>query len=406
MRVLQINNYFYIRGGAERYYFELIKLLEKKNNIVIPFSIKDTRNLKSEYSKSFGRFITFDKRQNLLKKLRIAFAMTYSFSNKKCIKHLLEQYKIDIAHGHNIYDRVSPSVLDVLNKKDIPIILTLHDYKLCCPVYTMFRDGIKCEDCIKGGRYNIILHNCVKGSRLFSCFQYIEYSLHKLLKIYEKNISFFVCPSRFSLKKHLEAGLPAKKLIHIPNFLDARQFEPSYQVGGYVLYVGRLSKEKGILTLLRAVKGTDIILKIVGHGPLRDEIETFLKENQMDNVELLGYLEGDDLKKMYQRSAFAVIPSEWYENAPMTVLESFAYGKPVIGADIGGIPEMIIDGKTGLLFKPGDYLDLGDKISQLIKNPSLIEHMGMNAREEIEIKYSSDIHYDKLMSLYQKTLAT
>lgn len=402
MKILQMNNYHYLKGGAERYYFSLSELLAKYGHEIAFFSVEDEQNFSTSYSKYFGRSMSFSKEQSIIIKIDTAFRILYSFENNRRIENLLREHSIKIAHAHNIYHRVCSSVFRVLSKHKIPIIVTLHDYKLCCPTYTLFRKGMICEDCINKGKFSVIKNNCTKDDRLMSWLHYTEAFLHQVIKSYDK-VSFFICPSMFSLKKHLEAGIPEKKLVHIPNFTNVEDFEPSYKAGEYILYVGRLSHEKGIFTLLKAIKDINFKLKIVGDGPLREDCEAFVRENNLKNVEFLGYKSGDDLKELYQKSAFLVMPSEWYENAPLTILECFAYGKPLIGSRIGGIPEMILDGETGLLFNTGDVRELRGKINYLLRNPAIIDKMGRSARARVEQEYNAELHYERLMQVYSRS---
>lgn len=405
MHVLQLNNYHFVKGGAERYYFEVSKVLEEHGHRVLHFSVEDQDNIQSPYSAHFGRAMSFDTGQGILKKIETASRMLYSFENKNKMRNFLAEYDVDIAHAHNIYHRMCPSVFDVLRKKNIPVVMTLHDYKLGCSIYTFYRDGRICTECLSIGKRRIIRNRCTKGALTLSLFHWLESKLHGLLDIYNKNVSFFICPSIFSLKKHAEIGIAEKKLVHIANFINVADYEPDYENMDYVLFVGRLSQEKGILTLLKAIKGIDMTLKVVGDGPMRDEYEAYARDNNINNVVFEGHKSGEDLKALFSNAAFLVIPSEWYENAPMTVLEAFAYGKPVIGADIGGIPEMVREGRTGLLFNPGDYQELYEKIKYLLLNPSVIRQMGKEARKKAEEEYNSEIHYQRLIKAYESASA-
>ena len=399
---MQINNYHYIRGGAERYYFEVTRLLEERGHRVHCFSVKHESNLESPYSKYFGRPMSFDAGQGVVKKLGTALRMLYSFENNKLMRRLLSDYKVDIAHAHNIYHRVCPSVFDVLRKRKIPVVMTLHDYKLGCSTYNFYRDDHICTECLSAGKFRVIKNRCTKGSLTQSLFHYFEAEVHRLLDIYGKNVAFFICPSLFSLRKHAEIGVDEKKLVHIPNFINTADYEPAYEMRDYILFVGRLSREKGIRTLLDAVKGIDLQLRIVGEGPMGDEYRAYAKDKKINNVVFEGYRTGEDLKNLFRNAAFLLLPSEWYENAPMTVLEAFAYGKPVVGSDIGGIPEMVVEGKTGLLFKPGDYRELREKIDYLVSSPSMIVEMGKEARKKVEEEYNAKVHYQSLMEVYDR----
>jgi glycosyltransferase involved in cell wall biosynthesis len=208
----------------------------------------------------------------------------------------------------------------------------------------------------------------------------------------------------FSLQKHADHGIDRDRLLHIPNFVNLTGHKPSYKEGNYALFVGRLSKEKGILTLLTAVEHLDVPVRIVGDGPLKTEYENITKNKRMSHVIFEGYKTGEDLKRIYENAAFLVLPSECYENAPMTILEAYAYGKSVIGSRVGGIPEMIEPGRTGLLFTPGEADELAEYLRMLWQDRSLRSKMGRAARERVQKEFSAEAHYEQLMDLYSTLL--
>lgn len=402
MKIVFVNNYFYIRGGSERVFFDEMELLKKYGYEVYPFSIKHLQNFKSEYDKFFPSELNYDN-VSLKEKVKSAFNLIYSFEAEKKFYEFLSVVKPDLIHGHNIYGRLTTSIIDVAKTLSLPFIMTIHDYKLVCPSYLMLNDKSICERCLDGKYFNCFVTKCHKESYIASFIYTFESYFNKILRKFDW-VDYFICPSKFSLKKHLEAGIHEKKLVHIPNFINVNDVKPNFMPGDYVLYVGRLAKEKGIITLLKAIQGLDIKLKVVGDGPVRADCERFVFENKINNVEFLGYKSGEELEKLYMQSAFLVMPSEWYENAPMTIIECFSYGKPMIGSNIGGIPEMIIDGETGFLFEPGNWQELQDKIKYVLRNPSLIENMGKKARVRAEKEYSAEVHYNRLMELYRKVL--
>ncbi len=402
MNILQINNYHYVKGGAERYYFEISDLLRNKGHEVFNFSVEDKLNEDSEQLKYFGKAMSFDVQQGILSKLKTAQRILYSFDNQKRMSGFLTKHSVDIAHAHNIYHRVSPSVLAALKKKGIPVVMTLHDYKLGCSIYTFYRDGHICTDCMNGKKYKQVFNKCTKGSLSLSFLHWVESVMHEALGIYLKNIDYFICPSQFLLRQHIEIGIPEEKLVHIPNFIDVNHFVPTFVDKNYLLFVGRLSSEKGVLSLIRAVKGLDVELKIVGDGPLKNELKGYAAQSQIDNVSFLGYQSGQDLITLFQEASCVVFPSEWYENGPMAILESFSFGKPVIGSNIGGTPEMIKDGETGLLFAPGDVEELRQRIHTIFSDQPLRSAMAHQAREWVEKRYNPEDHLDKVFSVYQK----
>jgi len=298
---------------------------------------------------------------------------------------------------------LTTAIFDAALRLQVPSVLTLHDYKLICPSYLLLREGRVCELCAKGEAYHCLLKRCHKGSLAASAVYVVETYFTRWLKKYDA-LRFFICPSKFLLDKHAAGGVSPEKLIYLPNAVDVSAFTPRFECGSYALFVGRLSREKGVKTLLAAMEGLDVPLKIVGDGPLRGELEARAQSRGMDGVEFMGYRSGDELAELFRQAAFLVFPSEWYENAPMTILEAYGYGKAVLGADIGGIPEMIVDGETGLLFPPADAEALREKIAYLWSNRARVEEMGRNARQRVEREYNSELHYERLLGIYEKAM--
>jgi glycosyltransferase involved in cell wall biosynthesis len=281
--------------------------------------------------------------------------------------------------------------------------MTLHDYKLICPSYLMLNRSHTCEDCQGKQFYHCLLNRCHKRSLVASAIYTAESYYNKWLRKYD-SVRFLICPSRFLQSKLLSNGFSAERLVYLPNFLNLEGFTPSYEVGDYVLYVGRLSNEKGIKTLFKAAEELEVPVKIAGDGPMKAELMSFVREHKISHVTFVGHQSGEDLKQLYKNAAFLVIPSEWYENAPMTILEAYAYGKPVIGSCIGGIPEMIEHERTGMLFRAGDAAELNECIENLWLNKGLCQQMGHAARNKVEREYSSELHYEHLMELYRSLL--
>lgn len=403
------NYYYYLRGGSERVFFEHMKLLTSKGHQVLPFSVKDAHNFETEFERFFVQSMDFSDNQSLIRKIRTALRIIYSLENKRKIEALIETYPPDVTHFHNIYHRISPSVLQIVKSRDIPVLLTVHDYKLICPVYRLYRDSAVCELC-KGKRfYHCLVHRCNKGSMILSLVSCTELYIHNLLNLWSDKVDYFITPSQFMKHKLIEFGFDERKIVHIPNFIYVDDYIPNYDSENYLIYFGRLSDEKGIPTMIKAFellnsKKTELL--IVGDGPLRTQLEAEVKTKGLGNIKFLGYLAKDRLLPVLGGAMASILPSEWYENAPMSVMESFAMGKPVIGARIGGTEEMIEDGMNGYLFESGNPEDLAEKISLLLsKTKEDVIEMGMLARKKAEEKYNAESHYHKLMSLYDKVLS-
>jgi len=404
MKLLLINKFFFHKGGAERVFFDEKSILESRGNSVIPFSMKHSKNIQSKYEHYFVSNINYNNR-GVLNASYSTGRLLYSFQARRKIETLIKQEKPDIAHLHNIYHQISPSILHSLKKHKIPVIMTLHDYKLVCASYSMItNDGI-CEACKKGKYYNCYQKSCVKNSRAKSLLSTIEmYLHHNLLHIYNL-VNIFISPSKFLIDRFHKMGFK-RQIEYLPNFVEPNEFDPEYDnEGRFIVYFGRISKEKGLITLIRAMqKLPDITLKIIGEGPLRGYVESEVKNLGLTNIKLLGYKAGDELKDIIRNCMFVVVPSEWYENNPRSAIESFALGKPVIGASIGGIPELVRHGETGLLFESGNVEDLRAKIEYLVAHMDEIVRMGKDARKFVEQELNEEKHYDELMRIYQKAI--
>ncbi len=400
MKILQVHKFFYLSGGADRVFFDTSALLEKNGHKVFYFSMKHPDNFACPFDRYFVSQSAYDN-NTLESSLMNALNIIYSPEARRKMDLLLAEQNPDIAHLHNIYHQLSPSILHSLKRRKMPVVMTLHDYKLVCPSYSMLRDGKPCEAC-KGGAYqHCFLNACVKGSRNRSLLLTAEMFLHhKILRIYDL-VDVFISPSLFLKEKLEEMGFKGR-IAHLPNFVEPEGVKPAFGGDGKtIVYLGRLSPEKGLITLLEAVKGLPgISLNIIGGGPLKTLLEEKIRKEEIFNVSLLGYKSGSELKGEMEKAMFVVLPSECYENNPRSILEAFAQGKPVIGSDIGGIPELIKENVTGLTFKPSDAEDLRTKIWLLSRNPGMIAEMGENCLRTAAEDYNPRRYYEGLMKIY------
>lgn len=397
MKVLLANNYFYHRGGSERVFFDEAALLGFKGHEVFYFATRSERNLPTPFSKYFVSELEY--------KLKNIARFIYCLESKKKIHEILNDLKPNIAHLHNIYQDISPSVLPVLKKYDIPSVLTLHDLKLICPNYLLMHDGIICEDCYGGRFYRCVLNRCKQKSYAYSIVPALEAYVHKILNIWKGYVSYFISPSHFLKNKLVEFGWDGEHIEVVSNCLSLEHYLPNYEAGDYFLYLGRLSQEKGLLTMFAAFQQLPSCarLLVVGGGPIEAELKQSVEGDE--RITFTGYLEGENLVRMTRKARALVIPSECYENAPMSILEAMAYGKPVIGSRIGGIPEMVEEGVNGYLFEPGNADDLKDKLELMLSKPKKdIEQMGKTARDKVEREYNAELHYERLMEVYNKAL--
>ncbi|MBC8440366.1 MAG: glycosyltransferase [Deltaproteobacteria bacterium] len=382
-------------------------LLQSNKHIVNAFARKTSEDIPSNYSDFFPVDMKTDSLSPGFGALRTMMEILYSSESKKQLDELLKEISPDVVHAHNIYGRLTTSVLDLLNKKNIPVVMTLHDYKLICPNYKLMYGNRVCEDCKGGKYYNAILNKCHKDSLAASAIYSFESWFNSFFNKYRNNVCLFIAPSQFLRAKFIEFGWSSKQIIYIPNYIVSQDFLPNYVSENYLIYIGRLSGEKGITTLIQAFGKVDehnIKLKIVGDGPERECLEDMSKKD--NRIQFTGYLSGKELSDVTRNARAIVVPSEWYENAPISILEAFAYGKPVVGARIGGIPEMINEGKDGILFESGNVDDLAEKITVFLSySNSRIVEMGKAAREKAEENYNPVMHYEKLIDVYQKAIS-
>jgi glycosyltransferase involved in cell wall biosynthesis len=401
--LLSINNYYYRRGGAEAVFLEQNRLFEEIGWRVAPFAMRHPNNIPTEWDTFFVDEIEFGREYSLSEKISMATKVVYSFEAQRKLRLLMQRFQPDIAHLHCIYHHLSPSIIPVLSEAGIPVVMTAHDLKIACPAYKMLNNGGICERCRNGNLLNVVRHRCVRNSVGASAIVSIESLVHRYLNTYKKNLNKVIVPSRFFIEKFVEWGWPREKFVYIPNYVNASQFTPSFTPGDYFLYVGRLAPEKGIETLMAAAAFTKgIKLKIAGTGPLETKLRMLQRELRAD-IDLVGHHSGKELHNLIRDARAVVLPSEWYENAPMSVLESFALGKPVIGADIGGIPEMVIDNETGWRFASGDLLDLSRVLGQVATmTDERVSAIGENARRFVEKRFNQADYIQAMLSLYRE----
>jgi glycosyltransferase involved in cell wall biosynthesis len=402
MKIVLINKFLYPKGGDAISTLTTGEIFSAKGHEVNYWGMDHPDNPHYQFQEYFVSNVDYEGAAGPVSKAKAAMNILYSFEARKKIAALLEKFKPDVVHLNNFAHQISPSILDEIKKHQIPTVMTMRDYKMVCPSYGMLADGKPCEKC-QGGRYYYCgLNRCTKGSLFKSMVNVVEmYLHHRILHIYDK-IDLYISPSRFLKDKVLEMGLKGE-VVYLPNCVDVAGFEPTYEwQENSIVYVGRLSHEKGVQTLINAVKDIPKIhLKIIGDGPLKADLEKQIKSGQINNVVFCGYKTGQDLHDEIKNSMFLVIPSECYENNPRTVIEAFALGKPAVGAKIGGIPELVRDWETGLTYASGDTGDLKEKIKMMLTYDKTISEMGKRARNYVESKLNSEAHYKRLMKIYE-----
>ncbi len=396
MKVLLVNKFLYPKGGAETYVFNLGNTLKGHGHEVEYFGLENSANTEGN---SIGQYVTdMDFGKGTLKNLTAPFRIIYSAEARRKMKKILYSFEPDVVHLNNIHFHLTPSIILALDSyrrktgRQVKLVYTAHDYQLVCPSHGLFDCDIQiCEKCLGGNYTHCVRTKCMKNSRLKSLLATIEAYYWKHRKAY-KCIDTIICPSKFLKSKIDTDPRFAEKTVAIHNFIEP-QTKKAAAKGSYVLEFGHLSRDKGTLTLLKAAERMpDTRFVFAGYGEAEPEIA------KVKNAEFVGFKTGDELDELIAGALCTVCPSEMYENLPYSVIESQTLGTPVIGADIGGIPELIEEEKTGLVFTPGDADDLEKKLRYFLETPGIISQYSENCRKAIF--ETPETYCRKIMKIY------
>lgn len=380
MKVAQIHNFYQQPGGEDSVFKAENILLCSKKNVVVNFT---------------------DHNDRIKEKTKISVFKDTVWSKETEQKFVafLNNEKPELVHCHNTFPLISPSIYYTCQKYDIPVIQTLHNFRLSCTNALFFRNGQTCEKCLGlAVPFYGVVHGCYRDSRIQSGVVALWSSLHKLIGTWQTKVDMYIALSEFSKEKFLKAGLPPEKIVVKPNFLSK---DPGFKetIGDFAMYLGRLSQEKGVDILLKAWNSIDKPLKIVGDGPL-----AINKKQVNPYVEFTGRVENTTAIEMLKQARYFILPSTCYENFPMSIVEAFACGTPAIVSGHGAMAEIVQDGYTGLHFIPGDADDLAAKIRWANEQPEKMAQMGRNARKEYEAKYTAERNYEMLMGIYERVI--
>lgn len=391
MKILLVHNYYQSASpsGEDIVFKNEYDLLVKKGMQVI------------SYVKHNDEIIKY----GLWKNVKAPFNNIWSRQTYRDIKRLIKKEKPDICHFHNISYLISPSAYYACKSSGIPVVQTLHNYRIFCSTGLLYRESEICEECLGKSPVKGLMHGCFRNSRVYTLPVTLMEYIHHSLGTWREKVDGFIALTEFAMKKFINAGLPEKKIFIKPNFLVSPP-RPKFSPGGYALFAGRLSPEKGIFTLLNAWKRlSNVPLKVVGDGPLKKEAEQFVEKHNLFNVDIVGMVSRDTVVEFMRNAMFVVFPSEWYEGFPMTLVEAYACGKPVIASRTGAMREIVRDGGTGLLFELKNPGDLVEKVNSIAGNTDECERMGKKAREEFEEYYTPGRNIKILMDIYQRVLS-
>jgi glycosyltransferase involved in cell wall biosynthesis len=405
MRILHVNKFLYRRGGAEGYMEDVAALQRGAGHDVEFFGMTHPENEPRTYERFFPPYIEMEPAPSGLgERAKSVARMIWSTSSRRGMEAVVDEFRPDVVHLHNIYHQLSPSILRPLAARRIPSVMTLHDYKLACPTYQFLgADGEVCERCIGRKFHECTIHACKDGSRLASLAMTVELSIHTWAGAY-KPVSRFVCPSRFMVGRMIAGEVFPERLRHVPHFVITDGVAPKASPGGPLVYAGRLSHEKAVDVLIDAVGRLPDTARLVvaGDGPDAASLRAQAERVAPGKVEFVGRLAKPEVHELLRSAVAACVPSRWYENQPLSVLEAFAAGVPVVGTAIGGIPELVDDGTDGWLAAVDDADDLAAVLARVMADPDAAFQMGKAARVKAETHHAPDVHVAALDEIYSE----
>ena len=400
MRILHVNKFLYRRGGAEAYLLDVVERQRADGHTVEVFGMQHAENGPLTYAEHFPAQVDLDPLpRTFQQRLRVAAQMFYSPRSRRGLAAVLEAFRPDVVHLHNIYHQLSPSVLGAVQQAGVPAVMTLHDYKLACPSYLMLAGDSVCDACLDGHFRHAVAKRCKDGSIAASALLAAESSFQRLRGAYDP-VQTFLCPSRFLADVMTRAGVYADRLAVVPNFVDAAAITPASAPGEGVAYAGRLSPEKGVTTLIEAAGlRPSLHVDIFGDGPQAGELQDLARRIAPGRVRFHGRLPRERVLDGLRGSAVAVMPSHCHENQPMAVLEAFACGVPVVASALGGLPELIPE-DCGALVPPGEPVALASVLEQAVHRPEAWIRKGRAARRRVLEVHSAAGHLDALVGHY------
>jgi glycosyltransferase involved in cell wall biosynthesis len=392
MKIVIVHNTYQQPGGEDVAVAAESNLLERHGHTVV------------RYSRSNNEIAMMSGPRRLL----TVKDMIHSTKSRSEMLDLLRGQRPDLVHVHNTFMMVSPSVFEACREAGVPVVHTLHNYRLLCAGWSLSREGKVCEECLESGLWRGVWHGCYRDSRLMTAAVALMLQVHRMRGTWNHDVGGYVALTNFARAKFIEGGLPPSRIGVKPNFLESDPGERSAPgPGGFALFAGRLSAEKGAEVLLQAWQKLKarIPLVVLGDGPLRESLETEAATRNLANVTFAGWRSRDEILAAMKSASLLITPSLWYEGFPMTVVEAFACGTPVVCSRLGGLREIVEDGSTGLHFNPGDAEDLAGKLDWLWTQPSRLAAMGRAAREEYQRNYTAERNYELITEIYERTMA-
>ena len=391
MKIVMVHNSYRQAGGEDVVFQSEKRLLERAGHTVIPF-VRSNMELKDD---------------SLVDRIGVAGRMIWSRESRQGLAAILEAERPDLVHMHNTFMVISPSIYSACSERGIPVVQTLHNFRLLCPGSSFFRNGNVCEECVHHSLFRSVLHGCYRNSRQASAAVALTLATHRALGTWESSVTRYIALTRFAKYKFVQAGFPSERMVVKPNFTDP---DPGERLGAgeYAVFIGRLDRTKGTRVLPDAWKRLRVKypLHVVGDGPDREWMEAQVRELRISEVVFRGRLSRAEVVEVVKGARFTIAPSTWYEGFPMCIVESFACGTPVLCSRLGGMSEVVDDQVTGLHFNPSDPEDLAKKAEWAWNHPLELARMGRVARRRYESDYSAEKNYSQLMEIYEQAIAS
>lgn len=383
LNIISVHNHYLMAGGEDQVFESEARLLRECGHQVT--QVEEENAYPDSVSKKIG----------------MAVDCVWSRRWNREFRALLQKSRPDVVHIHNFFPRISPSIYYACRREGVPVVQTLHNYRLICASAVLYRDGRVCEECLHHGLWRGVRYGCYQGSKLGTAALSLMIGAHRQLSTWTRAVDCYIALTEFARAKMIEGGLPAERIRVKPNFVLPDP-GPKQTRGEYALFVGRLVEPKGVPSLLAAwAQLFNIPLVIAGDGPYREQLESDLAKGQLPSVKYLGRLTRSETLAVMKKARFLMFPSEWYEGFPVTIAESFACGVPVICSRLGSMQEIVADGRTGLHFRPGEVEDLSSKVRWAWNHPEEMDAMGRHARQEFEEKYTAERNILMLEEAYE-----
>lgn len=412
MRIIVANYRYFVAGGPEKYMFKFIQAAQKRGVEIIPFSVSNPQNMETPYSQYFAKprskqLMYADTKKSLANYWGMLRSTIWNYDAQRRLRKLIRDTKPDAVYILHEINHLSPSIIYAAHKEGVRVVHRISDFFMFCPKYDFLCENEICEACLHGNYKKAIKRSCVKGSKVGTCLRVLAMKLYKATKVFD-DVDQFICTCEFSKSKLIEGGVSEERITCVPTFIDVTAIKPCYEHDHYFLFLGRMAHQKGTIYAIQAMeylKDTDYVLKITGlisESKEDQELWKYIQEHGLEKkIVFTGFKHGFELEVLISRAVCIVCPAIWYENMPNTVIEAYAYGKPVVASRIGSLAEIVVDGETGYLFSMKDAREMSIQLKRMVDDETLCGRLGRNARNKCEQVYNEESHMNAILKILQ-----